>query len=294
MNKNLLFGFCAALCLALISCEKENDGKYNPQKKIQKIYYDYDGEKELNEVWNWDGKKLSSIDFYSGGEIFSSAFYSYDNKKRIVKIEEGTEILDVVYENDKIKTINKFYDGDLEESFNMIYDNNTLSKIEWVCYDIYKRVHERKLVPLAGLIFQDYDNLEKAMRIIRSQQKGDKADTVLLELTWSDKNVSHIFAYNVDTPEETLDASFTYDNKINPMKGWISIWFDEEIGLWDDSYYTYSSYGNVLTAEYVYKDNGVEDDRYFMNYVYEYKGKYPVKVTFVEDEDYSYTRYYEY
>ena len=38
MKKLMLFVFCAVLCAALTSCEKENDGKYSPKKKIQKVF----------------------------------------------------------------------------------------------------------------------------------------------------------------------------------------------------------------------------------------------------------------
>ena len=45
MKKLMLFVFCAVLCAALTSCDKENDGKYSPKKKIQKVYKDLNGEK---------------------------------------------------------------------------------------------------------------------------------------------------------------------------------------------------------------------------------------------------------
>ena len=294
MKKLMLFVFCAVLCAALTSCDKEkdNDGKYNPKKKIQKVYYDSSGEKVLDQVWNWDGKLLSSVDYYYRGNVNASDQYLYDNNNRITKIICDNEYLDFAYENDRIKTITSFWADESEESYDMFYENNKLSKIEWKAYYIDKGIHDKKLNPLAGLIPQECGNLEKAIRKMHTQQKGE--DKIIIKLTWDGNNVSHILVYLEDDPDFTIEASFTYDDKINPMRDWIPFWFDEVIGIYDESYYTYSSYGNVTSAVYVYKDNGVEEDRYVTGFSYEYDGKYPVKVMATEDGDPYYTRYYEY
>ncbi|MBO6055996.1 MAG: hypothetical protein J6P84_03380, partial [Alphaproteobacteria bacterium] len=71
----MLFVFCAVLCAALTSCEKENDGKYSPKKKIQKVYKDLNGEKVLDQVWSWDGKLLSKIDYYYEGAVWYTDEY---------------------------------------------------------------------------------------------------------------------------------------------------------------------------------------------------------------------------
>lgn len=295
MKKILILSLCAVLCAALISCEKEKPGVYNPKKKIQKIYCENDGEKVLDQVWNWSGKLLNRIDYYYHGNVAGSDVYSYDSKNRIVRITNEDETLDFVYENDRIKTINYGWADELEESYNMIYDNDKLSKIEWVVYDGYiKSGHERKLNPLASLIPQDGDVLEKQLRKIHSQQKWE--EKLILELTWEGKNVSHIFAYIEGDPEETMDASFTYDNKINPLKGWASFWFDCVIGVWEDENFSYTNTGNVLTAVYSYKEAGVEFDYFATDYTYEYDGNYPVKVTAIarmNNQPYV-VRYYEY
>ena len=290
----MLFVFCAVLCVALTSCEKEkdNDGKYNPKKKIQKVYYDSSGEKVLDQVWNWDGKLLSSVDYYYRGNVNASDQYLYDNNNRITKIICDNEYLDFAYENDRIKTITSFWADESEESYDMFYENNKLSKIEWKAYYIDKGIHDKKLNPLAGLIPQGCEVFEQAVRKMHSQHKGE--EKLIMELTWDGKNVSRIVAYIEGAPEDITEASFTYDNKINPLKGWHTLWMDYVIGVWDDEPYTYSSYGNVLSADYVYKDEGEVYDQFVTNYTYEYDGKYPVKVTATNDGEPYFTRYYEY
>ena len=108
MKKLILFVFCAVLCVALTSCEKENDGKYNPKKKIQKVYKDFYGEKVLAQVWNWDGKLLSRIDCYFNGEVAHTIHYTYDSKNHITMISAEGEHLDFVYETGHIKTHHHF------------------------------------------------------------------------------------------------------------------------------------------------------------------------------------------
>ena len=295
MKKLMLFVFCAVLCAALTSCEKENDGKYSPKKKIQKVYKDSAGEKVLDQVWNWDGKLLSRIDYYHDGEIWYTDEYFYDSKNRISRLFEEGDYLDFIYENDRIKTINYYWIDMLEESFTLFYEKDKLSKIEWTgieVAEIDKGGRERRLNPLAGLIPQGCEVFEQAVRKMHSQHKGE--EKLIMELTWEGKNVSHIVAYIEGDPEDITETSFTYDNKVNPLRGWHTLWMDYVIGVWDDELYTYSSYGNVLTADYVCKYEGEVYDQFVTNYTYEYDGKYPVKVTATNDGEPYFTRYYEY
>ena len=289
MKKVLAFSLCALLCAALISCEKENDGKYNPGKKIKKIYYEYGGQKFLMQDWNWKGNLLTSIDYYnSNGVTLSTENYSYDKNNRIVRIQEGSENLDFSYENGKIKSAKYFWANTLEESYDFIYENNKLSKIECVSYNSYgSNKNQKRLNPLAALMPQGGDGLTKAVEKLNTKQKGE--DRIILELKWEGKNISHIHGYCVgDESGETMDAYFTYDNKINPFKGWSPMWYDDVIGVWDDSYRNTFNYGNMLTSSYIYKEEGVEYDHFNMIFSYEYDGKYPVKMTISEEGENDY------
>lgn len=289
MKKVLILSLCAVLCAALTSCEKENDGKYNPGKKIKKIYYDYGGQSFLMQGWNWDGKLLTSVNYYtSEGDIMSTENYSYDKNNRIVRIREGNENLDFSYENGKIKSAKYYWVNILEESYTFIYENNKLSKIECVSYvpNGYDK-NQKRLNPLVALMPQGGDVLIKAVKKLNTQQKGE--DRAVLELTWEGKNISHIHGYLVgDDSGETMDAYFTYDDKINPFKGWSPMWFNEVIGMWDDTYRNTFNYGNMLTSSYIYKENGVEYDHFNMVFSYEYDGKYPVKMTISEEGENDY------
>ncbi len=289
MKKVLALSLCALLCAALTSCEKENDGKYNPGKKIKKIYYEYGGQKFLVQGWNWKGNLLTSVDYYnSNGDTISAENYSYDKNNRIVRIQEGDENLDFSYENGKIKYAKYFWANTLEESYDFIYENNKLSKIECVSYNSYgSNKNQKRLNPLAALMPQGGDGLTKAVEKLNTQQKGE--DRIVLEFTWEGKNISHIHGYVAgDETGETMDAYFTYDNMINPFKGWSPMWYDEVIGVWDVSYRNTFNYGNMLTSSYIYKEEGVEYDHYNLIFSYEYDGKYPVKMTISEEGENDY------
>ena len=82
MKKSIIFCFCVALVALFISCDKK-EGVYNPSKKIQKIYTVEDGDKELSEVWHWDGKVLTSID-YIDDMYATTATFSYDKNNRMI------------------------------------------------------------------------------------------------------------------------------------------------------------------------------------------------------------------
>lgn len=269
---------------------------YNPKKKIQKIYYENNGEKVLDQVWNWNDKTLSSIDYYYNGAVWYVDQYFYDEDNRIKMIKEDEDFLEFSYENDLLTTINYYWIDyeELEQTYKLYYDNKKLSKIEFVAYDIpeYKNNHKSNLNPLSRLIPQGAEVLEKQIQKLKSSQKGDQK--IILEFTWEGKNVSRILAYLEGDNEDVMEATFTYDNKINPLKGWTQLWFDYVIGTWDDEYFTYTNTGNVLTAVYSYKDAGTEYDHIATEYTYEYDGKYPVKVTATNDGEPYFTRYYEY
>ena len=295
MKKVLILSLCAVLCAALTSCEKDQPGVYNPKKKIQKIYSAVDGEKMLRQEWHWNDNNLSSIDFHMDwGEIFTDYYY-YDDKNRITMIKEDEDYLRFHYENGLISTVDYYWidEGFIMQSYKFYYDKKKLSKIEFVTYNLPdKDQHKRKLDFLACLIPQGSEVLNKQINKLQAKQKGDQK--IILEFTWEGKNVSRILWYLEGDDECVTEATFTYDNKINPLKGWAQLWLDFVIGTWEDEYFTYASTGNVLTADYRELYNGDEWDRVTTNYTYEYEGDFPVKVTAVMDGDPYFVHYYEY
>lgn len=69
MRKFSLFLTLMLLFAASSSCDEEiiENGAYYPERKIIKMYENSwsGGEKMLFAVWNWDGDKLKTIDYYN-------------------------------------------------------------------------------------------------------------------------------------------------------------------------------------------------------------------------------------
>ena len=80
MKKLMLFVFCAVLCAALTSCEKENDGKYSPKKKIQKVYKDNGVEEDRYVTgfsYEYDGKYPVKVMATEDGDPYYTRYYEY-------------------------------------------------------------------------------------------------------------------------------------------------------------------------------------------------------------------------
>ena len=107
------------VAVSLTSCHK--DGVYNPKEKISRIYYQGSGqsaEKQLSELWNWDGKKLSTITYYyNTGEIEGTEKFSYDGK-RLSRIDyisdfgDGSYLL-FTYDGRKLDKVEVYARGNL-------------------------------------------------------------------------------------------------------------------------------------------------------------------------------------
>jgi len=85
MKKSIIFCICIAVIAMFSACNKDQEGVYNPSKKIQKIYSVNDnGVKELEEVWNWNGKLLVAIVDVDDN---SESTFLYDKKQRLTSID---------------------------------------------------------------------------------------------------------------------------------------------------------------------------------------------------------------
>lgn len=82
--KTLLLTALAALFLVttITSCNKDEAGVYNPDKKIAQIFEkQYNEQEYLTEQWTWDGNVLTKIDYYDLGEAAGLENFEYiDNK----------------------------------------------------------------------------------------------------------------------------------------------------------------------------------------------------------------------
>ena len=293
------------LVASFTSCKK--DGVYNPKEKISRIYNAYSSpdpffnfDKELKEICDWDGKKLSTITYYTKKGVDGTEKFSYDGK-RLSRVdyftEDGRNIAYVLYSYDgrKLDKLEYYSYGELEEVRKYSYDGKELSKIEVSYYshfDASTSLMAKQLQSVRSRLFRysvpeavcaSMDKMEEACMTTEThfRQKGGGAYyTWTINLTWDGKNISKVEYY--DPTNELISIQYTYDKNRNPFYGCNTM-----SGLDEEDLNVMTSQNNVVSETW---NDGDRAD-----YTYQYDGKFPTSksIKWVDDEDVE-TWYYEY
>ena len=264
-----------------------DDGVFNPSKKIHKCYYKspYEEEKELEEVWNWDGTKLASIDhYYFSGTVGFSEIFNYQNDQlaKVESSDDDTEYTTYTYNAkgkfDKVKAC-YYDDGDIEYVFSYGSDGrvseiNAVSQVEWFLKDFSS---------LASMWMpkQAADRLAEGLAKLESRRDGEDDGEMVIKITftWEGNNIRQASVVTKVTVDENnyLDSnmsfSFNYDNKNNPKKGYTGLYF------MDEYYFLYEYYSknniNHLEGEYwcrecydgeLYEENDTQSNDFYYEY----------------------------
>lgn len=276
------FAFMIAVfvtALAFTSCEKE--GQYVPKQKISEIkhvrYHELpDGTTISNnehEVWTWNGKVLSYIDYYNAKEERTgTTLFRYDKDNRIVEINYGSTTAKFDYDDnviDEIEVVNE--NGSTVGKFDLEHKGKTVISIDVTLNDS-KSMASLPFNPLS--FFMPENAADKVLE--SSCAKG----TTHVVLTWTGKNVTAMElsgSYNIS-------YKWTYDDKNNPYKGL----FDME-GLNMDVIFSANNVvrqvltegGSTYTTEYTYTYDGkkcpVKKSWESVIYLSEYNVSVPVK-----------------
>jgi hypothetical protein len=267
MRKSIVFCLCVAVIALFAACNKE--GVYNPSKKIQKVYELDDGQKVLSESWHWDGKLLTSIDSYTG--LFTNTTkFSYDDKNRLIRTDDGNFHSNFIYDGNKISSIETYYYERLVATTTIEHSGNKISTIK---FDVSLFDKAGVLNPLRFIIPEIAPVMENVAKKCSQEAKGEN---VTMNLTWGGNNVKTVdlvYAGFGEHVTETIDIS--YDNKSNPTYGLFSM-------LSSDAVSNFCLNKNNPVALTIRVGSVVRDR---MNYTYEYEGNYPTKVTCVSIED---------
>ena len=322
MKKITLILMAAMLMMTAGSCKKDktdvngngngttttNDGVFNPSQKISKYYYwnEYDEEKILEQVWNWDGKQLSSIDYTDWeGTVYNTEYFTYEHN-RLSKVVDLYERYEFKYADGKLKKVTNYYNDELRAEYTISYgSNNKISMMEGVYYEGKKAAKER-FNPLSLILpEQMMGRLDR-----NSVQKEDKwsskesyTETFTITLTWDGDNVSKA-EYNGEFVEGdgygnyTEMNSYQYDNKHNPKYGFMNRYFPDIEGFGSN---------NIIKCIYSgreeYYENGAlveeedESGEYRITYQYDesnYPTMYEVSRYYDGSYSYSYKYFYEY
>lgn len=263
MKKTFAFMIAVfAAAMFFTSCEKE--GQYVPKQKISEIKhtktYKTDAGTEISrterEVWNWNGKLLSYIDYYDASDNRTTTMFRYDNDNRIVEINYGYATAMFNYDNNLIKEIELTNEsGAVVAKYELEHKGNTVTAINMTFSAVGKSVTSLPFNPLRLFIPENAAN--KLLEC--SQTKGNTRAT----FTWSGKNITEMNT----SGEYNLSYKYTYDDKNNPYKG---LFNTMTLGM-DEMF----SSNNVVREEIT---EGGNTRAINYSYVYDNK-KCPVKLT---------------
>ena len=293
MNKfkafTLLLG---ALLLASATSCKKNDGVYSPSKKIQKVYHSSTiMDKTLYQVWNWDGKLLASIDYYSSNSdtVVWTESFTYDGN-RLSRVDNIQECTVYEYDGKHLKSTTHYYHDDLDITTVFEYKDGKLDKATVTYLHGYKKSEASHLGSSVLPFPSEYTAIiEKcnAKLAIGNEQKSEYVLTY--QFSWDGDNVVKIIAtYDGGTTSVALQ----YDNKNNPLKGFMDLWSWELDELEEGD--NYVSKNNVTNMTFTYSDGDTE----VSSFIYQYdSNNYPTMRTTqypYAQYQYQYTTYYEY
>lgn len=258
--------------LMFTSCKKEVlEGQYSPDKKISIIrsadIRTVDGVETETFVqvanFAWNGDLLSTITNINEitGNGLSKLTFTYDAKKRVEEV---------------------LYESDYNFTYKFVYNDKELAKVER--YDESNEMTDEYLFSrtdgrVTQITHNDFgDDDEKGVftpiRLLFSRQIADamemastvsRASNSVCNLTWEGNN---IIKTELVSGSSTIVTNYTYDDKVNPLKG-----------LYQNAFYS--------NAEIVYSANNILTGNYTLpvfgdmttTYTYEYNGNYPVKET---------------
>lgn len=256
--------------ITLSSCNKNKiDGIYNPKEKIDKIYWSYaDISKRLFEDWTWKDKQLKTIDYYdSDGTIESTDRFSY-NGKRLSQVDnyEYNSSMKYRYDHkDRLSEAIFTYHGVLLEKYVFEYDDNELSDIKWTIYEEDMALNNNKMNPLRYMLPEL--PLESIKNVVKKNSSRAN-NTVEIDIDWEGKNISEIELEIGDISEKLV---FEYDNKKNPFRGFLGLYFEELIL----EHGNFASKNNITKITITENYKGISDtDTEVISYTYD--GKFPV------------------
>lgn len=232
MKKTFIILAIACVAMLMSSCKKE--GAYNPSRKITKVYVQEDiaGDlsdplnrsnltvytpKYLSESWTWKGNTLEKIDKYSQtGNIESTLTFTYDNKKRISRIDNASAndvniYTEFTYEGKELSESKYYINNTLATTYKFTHENGKISKVEFTSTtsDIDKAM--RFILPSS--ICQFIEQAQKEYNALKGA-KGETSATVVF--TWNKDNISN--AVFTSGNWQTTN-NIEYDNFKNPYYG---------------------------------------------------------------------------
>ena len=261
---------CFAVIALFTACNKNQEGVFNPSKKIQKIYsVDNSGEKELVEVWNWEGKILSSIVNVDGD--YTSSF-SYDKKKRLVAIDTKDSHSEFTYDGNYLLRVVSSSNGEVEGTIDVVHENGKISELKMDVAGLDLDLFKKSIAnPMRFVLPEAIPAVES---MVKECPKSAKNMQINAKLTWNGDNVSTMqITSNVPVlGTVTLTTDLTYDSKNNPIYGSFASIMSAASEIF------FLNKNNPMTKKSTLQSTLINRTLDSSEYSYEYEGNYPTKV----------------
>lgn len=288
MKKNILFILAVCFAILFSACHKE--GRYNPKKKISKIYttfYDDEnrldyGVRQLSEVWTWNkNNTLDKIEwfvfyYHGGNDAFRTTSFTYDKKRRIktitqVETECSPAYSEYFYKGKYLSEIKISAPGDgYNALYKITHKNGKISEVAVTEeYDeSYKGQGHPNVFPLQFVLSEEVSkDIEKSIekQCLENKSKNIYTYTFTYTLTWENDNVTKVESSIYDNGEI---FKYQYDNHLNPYCDFL------DLDLWGYGCAEGLSKNNIIRSENIGHDDAVT------TYDYTYDGDYPISYTY--------------
>lgn len=281
MRKFSLFLTLMLLLAASSSCDEEiiENGAYYPERKIIKMYENSwsGGEKMLFAVWNWDGDKLKTIDYYNyKGEIDYTEYYIYNEDGRIgfVNCPELEEMIKYEYDGNKLSKAFYYEKGSMETEYDFVYEGNKISEIGYTMSENdVKKDSKRMSFDPVSIILPKHDlvKIEKMAR--KNNLRKDEEIRIPIKLEWNEDNISKM---SVEITFENIKAGmsmeYKYDGMINPFMNILTLYPEETLNFECSK----NNVTEIITTEFIGNEEENMSNSYTTFISYTYNGKYPL------------------
>ncbi len=270
--------FVIYFSIFFVGCKKE--GVYIPNKKIKRIYYEYGlntGTKTLSQEWTWEKDKLVKIK-----HSFYTEILSYDNKNRLIKIQDFdfNDRYEIIYDKKLISKIELYIDNELYQIMNFKYDKNKIVEVSVIEIDNSKILVSKSNKPQSYISkILPYEIPENTMRTKAASL------SYIYTFEYDGDNLSKV--KYIDDDNRVREYNYeNYDKYKNPF--YSSRFISNNI----ESGFSKNNVGKITTTTI---GNTVRTTEF--EYVYD--GKFPIEI--IERTTYSgsdliwiYKTYYEY
>ncbi len=287
MNRFKLFTILMGVLIvaSMTSCNK--DGVYTPKKQILRMYNSSTiSDKHMTQAWDWDGKLLKSIDFYtSSGSLDWTENFTYKSN-RLIRVDDylNSEYTTYEYDGKFLKSANYYSRNALEATTNYAYEKGKLVKVTVTYYDAKSKAESHLASSMMPFPVDVMNVINKVTTKVLADKSQKDVSVVNWELTWTGDNITKM----VGTSNGVINTiALQYDDKNNPTKGFQDLYAFE---MTDNL--TLFSKNNITNLVLTYSDG----ENLVINYSYQYDDQgYPtMRIGNYVDDDYQWIDYFEY